>query len=162
VGVFAELIGGDEVKAKLDRMDKAAVRAQRNAVRRGATVQTQAIRRNLKRRRTGLLAKSIGNKVKESKNGARSYSVAGPRRGFKVKVNKVEAKRLEGVRNAKGGDKKIVLKGGSDVKAGQVLNATRYAHLVEKQFPFMRPAFESTKAEVERMILEAGREAMRA
>jgi hypothetical protein len=98
VGVLLELLGGKDAVAALDRKAKRAPRAVRNAVRRIATLQSRAIKSNLKRRRTGLLARSIGSKVVDGKFGSgRVTSFAGPRRGFKVTLKTVQHK-LKGVK----------------------------------------------------------------
>lgn len=172
MGIVAELLGVETVKAALDRKAKYVPRGVRNAVRRAATIQAKAIKSALKRKRTGLLLKSIGSKVKEK--GTRATALSGPRRGFKVKITSREAKRLEGVRETKRGSKKIILKAKAGVKAGDTISATRYAHLVESghkkgkgraaapAYPFMKPAFEASKAEVVATIRAAMAEVTKA
>jgi hypothetical protein len=172
MSLLLELLGGQAVTANIKRKAERVPREVRNAVRRAATLQAREIKTQLKRKRTGLLAKSIGSKVKDK--GARATGLSGPRRGFKVTISKREAKRLEGVRETKKGNKKIVLKASGGVKEGDVISATRYAHLVESghkkgkgraaapPYPFMKPAFKATEKQVRQMVKDAMAEIARA
>jgi len=133
--VHAEFQGFDEALGKLDRMGKYAPKAVKNVMRRVATLRARAIKSNIRRSRTGLLAKSIGSKVSDRKRG-RVTAVAGPRAGFKTQIVRKEGKKLVGLRSAIKGrlqtPKKIVLKAAAGVDAGDVISATRYAHLADK------------------------------
>lgn len=173
VAIKVSVEGESEVRDKFGRIIQYVPKALRNAVKRGATVQTQAVRRNLKRKRTGVLAKSIGNKVKEGK-GAKVTALVGPRKGFKVRVTRSAGRRLEGVRDTKKGTKRIALRRARGVKEGDVVEATRVAHLVEQgtkerrhksgkstgrmpASPFMKPAFEQTKDQVRTIVADGMR-----
>ena len=151
-----QLLGAEATADKFGRMGKYAPGALKNAVRKAATLQSRAIKANIKRSRTGLMAKSIGSKVSEKRPG-RVTGLAGPRKGFRTVITAATPKKLTGQRDAKGGDKKIVLKAAAGVSQGDTISATRYAHLAEddhKHMPgggrtkgqgFMRRAFSQTK-----------------
>lgn len=173
----AQWQGLEGVKAALDRKSKMLPRKIRNAVRRGATLQTRALKSNLKRKRTGLTGKSIGNKVTEKPG--RVTAISGIRRGFKVRVTKTMGNRLEGVRITKKGEKGIKLKSAAGIKEGAVLDANRVGHLIDggtkerkhksgksvgrmPASPFRIPAYKQTEAQVRQMIADAAKEAVRA
>jgi hypothetical protein len=136
VGVLAEVVGLAECLGKYKRMGERAPRELRNAMRRVGTAKARAIKKAMKRKRTGLLYKSVGNKTKEGRNG-RIVDVAGARRGFRVKVTGEQKRKLLSVkqgakRPAKGEGKKVVLKKARGVKAGDALDPARYAHLADQ------------------------------
>lgn len=167
------LEGDGQIRDKFGRVIVRVPREIKNAVRRGATLQARAIKANLKRKRTGLLAKSIGSRVKDYTTG-RITALSGPRRGFRVEVRRVEKRKLVGVRDGtkKGGPKKIILKKVAGVGEGDTINPTRYAHLVDKGhakgkgkgaakgWDFMKKAFQATRDPIKQDISRAIQQAV--
>lgn len=87
---------------------------------------------------SGLLKKSLGKKVRLYKGGTVAVALIGPRTGFKKIV--VIAAGKGAVASTKKGQK-LLAQGGRTYTR----NPARYAHLVEKKRPFLRPAMASSK-----------------
>lgn len=146
--VSAKLEGVDEM---LEAMEGIKQRLKSKALRKGVRNAGKAVlrkARSLVRVESGLLKRSLGVKVvpertvtKDTGKWANAAAViVGPRVGFKMEV-------------ARG--KRTVLS-----------NPTKYAHLVElgtshgQAFPFLGPAFESSKGEARDAIADAVNEAI--
>lgn len=145
MGILFEVLGLDPATVKLVRMGERAPREIKNAAKRNGTLQARAIKAAMKRRRTGLLYKSIGSKVKEGRKGYLT-TLAGPRRGFRVKIADVLERKLVAAKTHN--DKKITLKKGRRLKAGDYLDPVRYAHLANKKQRFMEAADKATRQQV--------------
>lgn len=124
-------------------MRNIAARVQKKALKKGVNAASKLLLRKAKsavRVETGLLKRSLGRKVKTFRNTGAVVAIVGPRVGFKMEVTR---------------GKRTVLS-----------NPTKYAHLVElgtarsAAFPFLGPAFESSKAEARALIAEAVNEAI--
>lgn len=90
---------------------------------------------------TGLLRKSIGQKVKAYRNGGRVFGVAGPRTGFRRQVTvKIKNK-----------------KGRTVGKRQEIRDPNKYARITEKRRPWMRPTFHSQAQAVEQTALSTMR-----
>jgi HK97 gp10 family phage protein len=152
------VVTSDSLTAALRRLNGLKP-GRRNAILRTATTKStriiaKAAKGNLSARRKtqkkegiarlGLLQKSIGIKVKVYNNAV--VGLVGPRKGFKQQV---------GVRK----------KGGAKSKTGDPIHhdPANIAHLVElghggphpaPAYPFLRPAFENNKKQVERIFID--------
>src|SRR5262249_13600056 len=112
----------------------------RKAINEASKIVLKAAKANVPRA-SGLLKKSLGRKVKVYRASGTVVAIIGPRTGFKQDVHR------------------------DGRKVAVLANPTKYAHLVERGTrhsparPFMRPAFESTKPEVQSAmssIIKAG------
>jgi hypothetical protein len=134
--VKGEVAGLKECQAALAGVEK---RVRKAAVRRGVAAGAKTVVKEARkrvRRRSGLLAKSLGSKVKTFKNGT-VVGIVGPRTGFR----KVVGQRTRGKNKGK-----VVYE-----------NPTQIAHLIEKghggphparAYPFLRPALEESGPEI--------------
>ena len=138
--------GQNVIASKLERMARYAPREVKNAARRCGRIMAREIKAAIKSR-TGLLAKSIGDKTKEGKGG-KITTLAGPRRGFRTAlVERAGRGKVTALREVKGKGGKITLKkitlaaaGGLAVVRGtkskragtnNVIDPVRYAHLAD-------------------------------
>lgn len=144
----------------IEALGKVTNAITRKYARRGVTKAASVVSKAVKSKlvvghglETGLLKKSIGFRVYTSKDGIPG-AVIGPRRGFK-----------EPVTGRKRGRARLLTKRQKAAGvAGQSLrNPIKYAHLVEfghggkhpaGPHPFMRPAYEETKYDVEFIVGE--------
>lgn len=147
--------GDTQAAAKFRTKRERAPRELKNAMKRGATIMARELRSRV-RRKSGLLYKSIGSKVHENRRG-KLTALAGPRRGFRVTVRTIEARKLTGTRAAKKGDRKIVLKRGRRIGQGQTVDPVRYAHLAGpgRKQDFMQPANAAAQPKVKAEVREA-------
>lgn len=129
----------------LSALDGVSKKIKRKGIRKGVNVAGKIVLRAAKAKvpnKSGLLKRSLGRKVKVYRSTGVAVAVVGPRVGFKQEV-------------ARGG-------------ATVLSNPTKYAHLVEggtsrsQAFPFLRPALESSKAEVREAMANAIREVLEA
>jgi hypothetical protein len=146
--IFAvQMQGIDRIKRALASLGAAAAN---RILRKGVTAGIQIYAKAMKvaaPKETGLLKKSIGHKVKTyrifnehvpahytpSKNAGKTTGYAGPRTGFKREVT-VKLKNK---------------KGRTVGKRQEVRDPIRYAHLVEKHKPWMKPTFVNQRAAVD-------------
>ena len=102
---------------------------------------------------TGLLAKSIGRKVKVYRGSGVVVGVIGPQAGFRRIVERPK----KGSRRAKFIKETLGIKYGKGT-GRIIMDPNNYAHLVElgsrrsRAHPFMRPAWDTAKAESEAAI----------
>lgn len=142
MSVGVEVRGSRDLVTELKALAARSRRVARRAVDQACTVQFREMKAALTRKRTGLLAKSLGKKVKQYPTGA-TVGLVGPRHGFWVEIKAVvkSARRavLIAERFSKKGPRDIKLKAAVGVKrlrgkqAGENvrLNPVFYAHLVE-------------------------------
>lgn len=149
-----------QAMANLDRRVRG--RVAKNATAKAARYVAREAKARLTRRRTGLLHKSIGIKVKQKASGS-CYARIGPRRGFAQQM----------VRTPKG--RRLLRKKEEPIAAAVkiktiTINPVRYAHLVEKghggphaarAFPFLGPALQSARMTVHEIIAGDLRKAIR-
>ena len=118
--VDARIVGVPEVLAQLEALKRSA---RNKHVRRGVNEGTKLLLKAAKAKcpqETGLLKKSLGRKVKVYR--AAIVGLVGPRRGYKREVR--VGRRTE------------------------VRDPAKYAHLAEKNRPFLRPALSEAPAVV--------------
>ena len=115
--------------AKVQRLPRAAqLKVIRPALNEASKIILQAVKARAPKD-TGLLRKSLGRRMKTYRRSGVIVAYVGPRTGFK---------------------REVTLRSGRTV----FRNPTRYAHLVERgtsrapAYPFMRPAFDESKAAV--------------
>jgi hypothetical protein len=149
--VKGTLTGAEYGKLRAGKIPAAVKKAQRASVLKIVREVAKDAKATV-RKRTGLLAKSMGAVVRATKSET-VIGIAGPRRGFKVTAEQ-QGKKLVGT-TEKG--KTVKLK--NEVKAGSEISPTRYAHLVERRFPFLRPAAakagRTAKAEIVNSVNQA-------
>ncbi len=137
-GFGVQIVGDKELMALFAALGKLDNRKRNTVVRRSLGIAARPIRKNARARvpvETGLLKKSIGIKTKTYRHSGASVALVGPRHGFKVKVGEKRAT----LRQA--------LKSGSATK-DVFQDPTKYAHLVEKHKPFLKPAFDNSTGSV--------------
>lgn len=118
--VEAKILGVPEVLAQLETLKRTA---RNKHVRKGVNDGTKLLLKVIKAKcpqETGLLKKSLGRKVKAYKSAI--VGLVGPRRGFKREVR--VGNRTE------------------------IRDPAKYAHLAERERPFMRPALSEAPAVV--------------
>ncbi len=130
--ISATLEGLPAVIKRLQNVDKRIKRkATKAAVRQGGKV-VLAEAKNRVRKVSGLLRKSLGQKVKTFRSNGVSVSIVGPRVGYKIQIG--------------------TYKSGKYAGKPKYMNPTQYSHLVEKgtrhsrAFPFLEVALQSKKA----------------
>lgn len=155
MGIVLSLTGDSQAAAKLKAKRERAPRELKNAMKRSATVMAREVRSRVPRG-TGLLYKSIGSKVSEGRRG-KLTALAGPRRGYRTTVRKIEKRRVTGTRETKKGEKKIVLKLGRKIGQTEVLDPVRYAHLAGpgRKQDFLQPAHAAAAPQVTANVREA-------
>jgi HK97 gp10 family phage protein len=145
--IAGTVAGLEELKAVLADVDR-RVRKQalQKAIRAAANVVLRKAKANV-RRRSGLLARSLGVKVKTyrgDKQGGAVVAVIGPRKGYRQQVGTY-------ARGPKKGQPKYE-------------NPTQVAHLIEKghggphparAYPFLRPALDTSRGEVLEAVAKA-------
>ncbi len=140
-----------EALSALDR--RIGLYAIKDAVRRASRYVAREIKANITSNRSGVLRKSIGAKVKQTRSGT-CYAKIGPRRGFEVELVRLG----KGPRKLRKREQPMAKYLG--LKTYKV-SPTRYAHLVElghggwapaKPHPFIDPAVQRTKATVEQIL----------
>lgn len=139
--VKVKLDGLTALLRELKHVDaKVAKKAVRKATLAGAKIINKGAKRRA-RRRTGALARSIGQKVKVYRPSGTAVAIVGPRKGSKVVVN-VNGKPIP-------------------------IDPVKYAHLVEygtqhsRAFPFLRETLVQEKQAIETAIAEVIREAVK-
>jgi hypothetical protein len=113
LGLTSNVTGLTELRVKMLTLRKRTVG---RIWRRGLQLATAPILKDAKARvptRTRRLKRSLGRKVKVLKDGKGAYGLVGPRRGFAIEID------------------------------GKRVNPTRYAHLAERQTPFLGPALRA-------------------
>ena len=141
--VEIELFGVQKLVKKLERLPTGLQRKTLHiAFRSGGKIFAEAAKRRAARR-TGLLAKSLGNiKTKTKQKGVVRYKVH-PKKGFR----RVLKQKRDGSIGVFGKKKKSAEL--SESKGSRIANPQAYAHLVElgtkhaRAHPFMKPAFDA-------------------
>jgi HK97 gp10 family phage protein len=126
-------------------------------------------------KRTGLLRKSLGRKIKSYRNGAVIVGIIGPRKGFRLVINGVPVNPVKyahlvefGRREVRPKKKKVLAGSGIPVagKASkqmgpyrQVIFGKRVRSVAPR--PFLRPAWEHNKARAVGVIIQALHAALR-
>lgn len=138
--IATEIRGSRDVVNKIDQVTRNARKVVRRAVEKGATLQLQAVRAELKAVRTGLLRKSLGKVVKTYGNG-KVLGVVGPRHGFAVTGGQLQGsgrrQKLVATRATRKGNRVIKLRAAQSITSKLTrgkkirLDPTFYAHLVE-------------------------------
>lgn len=162
--IHAKLTGDVEAIANTRAKPAKCRAAIRSGVRKVVQAGAKTAKRLLLRNRTGLLGKSIGSKVKVY--GDKVLGLVGSRVSFRTTLGAVAQKgrsqvfqSLRGGKKAirEGKGKKINVKVQHGLKTGQVLDPSKYAHLVElghkkgkgksaaPAYPFVKPAFEESQ-----------------
>lgn len=133
--ISGKIEGLADVLRALDGVGKKVrKKALRKAVTKAARTVLWAAKATVKKK-TGLLRRSLGQRIKVYRESGAVVGIVGPRTGFKQEVTR---------------DGKKVLS-----------NPTRYAHLVElgagrpAAYPFLEPAFESNKEAIKDGMAEA-------
>lgn len=145
---------------------KAAEKSTRQGITRGARLVLQRQKASAPVR-TKLLWKSLGTKIR--KYGMVYVAVVGVRRGFRVKVNEVQQKRILAVATrtvkTKTGtltrSREIKLLGVRGAKQGQYLNPTRYAHFTEKRQKYVARSVQRVEKEIQAVIVSGLRGELR-
>jgi hypothetical protein len=120
---------------------KAGKKVIRKGVTKGSQVYTKALKERAPKQ-TGLLKKSLGQRIKSYKGGRTVVGLSGPRSGFKKEV---EVK----IRNKKG--TRII------ARKKEVRDPRKYAHITEAKRPWMKPTFVARQREVEQAAMDAMR-----
>lgn len=164
----AKMTGDKELAAKFSSLPG---RLQKGALRRGVTKGARIVTKSAGggvTKRTGLLKKSLGQRVKTFPSGV-VFGIVGARRGFRVLVSEFRNRGgALGLRKtvSRSGVKfvKVVLKSGRGLKIGQYIDPAKYSHLVERGHrkgrgrsaarprPFLDPAWKTTRKEVTRSL----------
>lgn len=166
--VSVEVVGERDIATRFEAYDAAARRRLRKAMDRGTTVQLRAVKRNLKRKRSGLTAKALGRKTLTYPSGVVA-GLVGPRGGYKVTLAELRktARRTVLIAVADSRGREIKLKAyrksvGDNVRLDPVL----YMHLIEAghekgrgrstapAYPAIRPGFDASIAEVQAILVE--------
>lgn len=140
---FKSEISGD--KKAMRKLRTVNVALQRRILRKAVNKATGPLMKSAKQKcptQSKLLRKSLGRKVKVMRRTGVVVGIIGPRTGFKQEVT------FKDKRTGK--------------KVTELRNPTRYAHLVENRKPFLRPTFDSGKAQAQTTItaeIHAGVEA---
>ncbi len=164
--IHATLTGQVDAIARTKLAAKQARAGIKSGVSKLVKIGAKTAKRSLVRKRTGLLAKAIGSKVKV--NGDKVFGIVGIKSGFKTTLGQlVKQKRGAGVfqsirgtdKNVKAGKgKAIKIKNRGNLKTGDVLSPARYGHFIElghikgkgksaaPAYPFVKPAMEESKA----------------
>lgn len=128
--IRATLTGAEYAKKRTGKIPAAIKRATRQVVGRIVRDVAKDAKANIKRSRTGLLAKSLGSVVRTYKN-EKTVGIAGPRAGFKSTITgKRATARRTTLTATRVGGKTISLKGGARV--GATLDPGKYGRLVER------------------------------
>lgn len=167
----------DRAMRSIAGVDPKARAGAKRGVTRANKVALSATKAALTRSRTGLLAKSLGDKVKVS--GSIVYGVVGPRLGFRTTLSSVIAKTrgniFVGFRGRKGGDrptKAIKIRAAGGLGVGDVIDPAKYSKFIEfghqrgrgtsqsPAYPFIRPARDRVAHQVPAIIAAAIGEAV--
>lgn len=156
---LAAITGASDFERNTANLDKRTKAAARRGVDKATGVVLRSVKSHLKRRRTGLLAKSLGRKTKTYRGAV--VGLVGARKGFKTTAAAAVGKKLIAYRETKKGNKLVKLKSARGVKAGAKLDPTKYQHLVEgghkkgkgtsaaPAYPFIRPGARASQKEAE-------------
>lgn len=163
----ATLHGADHLLRWLGgKPSKAAEKSTRKGIMQGAkrVLQRQKASAPV---RTKLLWKSLGYKIRKYR--LVYVAVIGVRRGFRVRVQGVQGKRMLAVATrtvkTKTGTatrtREIKLLASPKIKKNQYLNPTRYAHLVERHKRFIGRSVQRVEKEVQAVIVSGLRGELR-
>jgi hypothetical protein len=130
--IQARVHGVKEIEAAFKNLDaKLKGQTLRKAIAEGKKVYLNALKAAAPKE-TGLLRKSLGTRAKTYKKGLIASQTIGPRSGFRQEmVVKIKDKKGKWV-----GSKK------------QMRDPRRYAHILEKRNPWIRPVFEAYTGQV--------------
>lgn len=134
-----------KLASDLNAIGKAVLKQRKKAVTAGARIVLNAAK-SFAPKRTGLLRKSLGQKVKLY-GGETAVAIIGPRTGFRKKLVRLGSKTA--IATSKKGQK-LLAAGGKEEWA----DPAKYAHLQElgtahsPAHTFMRPALDTTRSQV--------------
>ncbi len=159
--ISARLTGDVEAIANTKAKPAKCRAAIKAGVSRVVQIGAKTAKRSLTRKRTGLLGKAIGSKVKVS--GDRVLGLVGARTGFKTTLGAQKGRAFQGLKTS---GKTINIKAKPGLKTGQAIDPAKYAHLVEgghkrgkgkssaPAYPFVKPAFEESQKNAPLIIAE--------
>lgn len=127
LGLDFKVMGAEQLQRKLSNLKRSAA----NRIwRKGMRQAVTPILQSARKRApvfTRRLLKSLGSKVKTYKKGVGAVGLVGPRRGFAAVIR------------------------------GRRVNPTRYAHLAERQTPFLGPAARENQDKASRILADVAR-----
>ncbi len=168
--LFATTTGVAEAIGKVRGLADKAKRGAKRGVTKANKLALAAAKATLTRNRTGLLRKSLGDKV--SVNGDVITGVVGPRRGFRTTIADVQQRTrgavFVGMRGRKATPpaqlRAIKLRASKRLRIGQVIDPAKYGRFVESgherggghsrapAYPFIRPAADRVRQSAEQAI----------
>ena len=152
------------IKSLVEKLAGLDRKVARKALKAGINDGTKAVLWDAKARtprRTGLLRKSLGRKVKSYRGGAVIVGVIGPRRGFRMVIDGKPVNPVKYAHLVEYGRREVVPKKKKVLadKVGKVIYGRKVRAVAPR--PFMRPAWESNKGRVVEFVVERLRAAIK-
>jgi hypothetical protein len=128
LGLNFKVQGGDELRRKLAGLKRSAAN---RIFRKGFGQAATIVLQGARKRvpqRTRRLKRALGKKVKSYRQGVGAVALVGPRRGYGKEIN------------------------------GKLVNPTRYAHLAERDRPYLGPAAREAEPKIAAILARVGKE----